>query len=220
MEIKDEKMLKPNEYVDIKIKIQNLISAYKSVNDKNVVNVLKQDTFALGTQYGIDETNEWKQLVQIVDSVSCSHQNAEKALLDLEALVNAFEIPSHKQIEKLFKKIKKVPDFESETVNLYEASYLGINDTGNAKKFLILPDRNGKLHGVTGDFDIQVVNGLCAVCQNIGNVSLFSTKVKQRGADGNYVKRGNYICRHTDECNHQLIDLEHLYDFTDSVTKV
>lgn len=69
-------MLKPNEYVDIKIKIQNLISAYKSVNDKNVVNVLKQDTFALGTQYGIDETNEWKQLVQIVDSVSCSHQNA------------------------------------------------------------------------------------------------------------------------------------------------
>ena len=212
-------MIKPNEYVNLKNKIHELISVYKSVNDKNVVTTIKNDTFALGVQYGIEQTDEWKHLVQAVDEISCSHQKADKFLLGIETLVVPFAMPSTKQMGKLFKKYKKVPDFEQSEFDLYETSYLGVNDTGNAKKFLILPNSEGQLFGVIGDLDVQVVNGLCAVCHTIGNVSLFSTKVKQRGANGNYVKRGNYICRHSENCNHQLVDLENLYNFTDSVVK-
>ena len=198
-----DKQLQPHEFVAIKEQIIILNKAFNSVNDKNVKAVVQADV--VETVKGILPDNE----------IATSRQRAESAFKQLVELVTPFPELSSNQLGKLFKKVKKLPEPKWENLDRHEMTYLGWNDNGSQKKYIVAP-RDGKLVGIYGDFDPKPLNGLCAICHQLGTVSMFLSKVKSRGADGNYTKRGNLICRDSSLCNAQLSSLDHLASFVET----
>ena len=116
-----------------------------------------------------------------------------------------------KQIEKMFRKVKKlkIPDFAS--VDLKETTYLSWDDIGSQSKFMIIATEQG-FTGLHGHVSTEVKKGICPLCQHEGNVSMFLSLTKSNG-DGTYTKRGNYICRDSQRCNQQMEQPANLHDF-------
>ncbi|MBC6498256.1 hypothetical protein H7R52_02205 [Weissella confusa] len=94
------------------------------------------------------------------DSSLC---NAQLSSLDYLAsfvettlLVTPFPELSANQLGKLFKKVKKLPEPKWENMNRHEMTYLGWNDNGSQKKYIVAP-RDGKLVGIYGDFKQVII---------------------------------------------------------------
>ena len=107
--------------------------------------------------------------------------------------------------------MKKLKQPAWASLNLHELTYLGWNDGGSQKKYLVIPDHE-RVIGIRGDLAPQTIKGVCAICQTIGNVSLFVSTTKTSGL-GTYTRNGNYICRDSAQCNRQLTDPQALQDF-------
>jgi len=209
-----DKQLQPHEFVAIKEQVIILNKAFNSVNDKNVKAVVQADV--VETVKSILPDNEIAtDFLNQLPEIATSRQRAESAFKQLVELVTPFPELSSNQLGKLFKKVKKLPEPKWENLDRHEMTYLGWNDNGSQKKYIVAP-RDGKLVGIYGDFDPKPLNGLCAICHQLGTVSMFLSKVKSRGADGNYTKRGNLICRDSSLCNAQLSSLDHLASFVET----
>ena len=166
-----DKQLQPHEFVAIKEQIIILNKAFNSVNDKNVKAVVQADV--VETVKGILPDNEIAtDFLNQLPEIATSRQRAESAFKQLVELVTPFPELSSNQLGKLFKKVKKLPEPKWENLDRHEMTYLGWNDNGSQKKYIVAP-RDGKLVGIYGDFDPKPLNGLCAICHQLGTVSMF-----------------------------------------------
>lgn len=202
-------------YSDITQKVNTLVSAYLSVNDSRMRRVIRDSTIAeiqaiLPTDNPITEA-----FLERLKPDRLTREAAAALLPTLEPLVDPFPDLTPKQLSKLFRKVKKLKQPEWASVNRHQLTYLGWNDGGNQKKYLVAPYQ-GKLIGIQGDMGPKTVKNLCAICHTIGNVSLFVSTTKRSGL-GTYTRNGNYICRDSDQCNRQLTDPQALAEFIETV---
>lgn len=199
------------EYSDIKQHVNALVSAYLAVNDRHMRSVIRAETIAYVTPFLPEGALLTQAFLAGLQPDRLSRKEAAKLLPLLEPAVIPFPQFSTKQLGKLFRKVKKLKQPAWASLNLHELTYLGWNDGGSQKKYLVIPDHE-RFIGIRGDLAPQTVKGVCAICQTIGNVSLFVSTTKTSGL-GTYTRNGNYICRDSAQCNRQLTDPQALQDF-------
>ncbi|WEG73954.1 FusB/FusC family EF-G-binding protein [Vagococcus intermedius] len=204
-------IIKPHDFNYIKEQTYHLINAYQSVNDPRTI----------ATFEGLIEEKINRRLKEKYEKVdlfleqvmtpSMTKTRADSYLSQLQTEVLPLEQPSDKQIQKCFRKVKKlkIPDISKWELTRY--SYLSWTDSGSQKKYMMAPI-NQQFVGLYGHFEPSIKKGICAVCQHEANVSLFLTTTKA-GADGSYTKKGNYICVDSDQCNYQLTSLKGITEF-------
>ncbi|WP_435373968.1 FusB/FusC family EF-G-binding protein [Staphylococcus nepalensis] len=189
-----ERQIYPYQFNDIKVHIAHLFSAYKSVNDLNTIASIKQMTKEqiYNTFYETDET-----IIYAVEKLMYMQISKE-------------------QVEKVFRKIKKLKaPFISNEV-LLESTYIGWNDLASNRKFIIYYDAQGRFNGFYGDISHQTVKGFCAICNKESNVALFMRKTRT-SSDGQYTKKEDYICYDSTKCNQQLSDITQFYRFINKI---
>lgn len=211
----EKNLLKPNEYWYCKQQVSELVSAYHSVNDKQTVGTLQ--TLIQGKTeefFGRDPllAAYWEQFLD----TSLTRDKFEKLFEEMKRFVLPMDAPSTKQIDKSFRKVKKMQYPELESTDFRELSYLGWNDSGTNRKYL-LRKIDGRFTGVYGSFSTDVQKGHCAICNQISTVAFFLATTKSSG-DGTYTKKGNYICTDSAQCNRQLTQLDTLDRFWETVT--
>ena len=212
----ENNVLAPYEYWYCKQQVSELVSAYHSVNDKQTIVTLQ--TLIQGRTeefFGRDPllAAYWEQFLD----TGLTRDKFEKLFEEMKRFVTPMDVPSTKQIEKSFRKVKKMQYPELETKDFRDLSYLGWNDSGTNRKYL-LRKIDGRFVGAYGSFSTDVQKGHCAICNQISTVAFFLATTKSAG-DGKYTKKGNYICTDSDQCNRQLTQLATLERFWDTVTK-
>ena len=212
----EKTILKPYEYWYCKQQISELVSAYHSVNDKQTINtvqtLIKGKTDEIFTRDPLLAAY-WDQFLD----TSLTRDRFERLFEEIKRFVEPMDIPSTKQIDKAFRKVKKMQYPELETLDYRDFSYLGWNDSGTNRKYL-LRKIDGRFTGVYGSFSTDVQKGHCAICNQISTVAFFLATTKSSG-DGTYTKKGNYICTNSGQCNRQLTQLGTLERFWETVTK-
>ncbi|MFP6334059.1 FusB/FusC family EF-G-binding protein, partial [Bacillus subtilis] len=188
---------------------------YKSVNDPKTIDTFQAITNDHIEQLFTEKYSEVDNFINIIMNPKINRSQIEKVLLGLKVYVIPFQQPSSKQIEKVFKKTKKLKQPDWDNIDLKETSYIGWNDSGKQKKYIIMYE-DDKLTGVVGDLSTTIKPGVCSICKKESNVSMFLSTTKSKG-DGTYTKNGNYICHDSIRCNQQLDQLEGLYDFIRTV---
>lgn len=209
------KKILPHEYSFIRKEVLNLVSAYSSVNSHDTIQALQAITMEHIDAIIDEKPFSLTTLMQTMLDVKVNRVTIEPMLQELKADVLAFERPSDKQLQKVFRKVKKLKQPEWQSMDLRDDSYLGWNDPGMGRKYLVTRV-DGELAGVFGTLSPDVKKGVCAICQTMSNVSMFMAVTRTSG-DGTYSKSGNYICRDSNRCNRQLSRLNGLYDFIATV---
>lgn len=207
--------IQPYQYVSIKEHSEKLFNVYKSVNDPKTIDTFQAITNDHIEQLFTEKYSEVDNFINIIMNPKINRSQIEKVLLGLKVYVIPFQQPSSKQIEKVFKKTKKLKQPDWDNIDLKETSYIGWNDSGKQKKYIIMYE-DDKLTGVVGDLSTTIKPGVCSICKKESNVSMFLSTTKSKG-DGTYTKNGNYICHDSNRCNQQLDHLEGLYDFIRTV---
>lgn len=197
-----ETTIQPYQYAFIKRQAEYLANSYASVNDKQTVLTIEAQVKQQISELFIERPAAVTIFLNQLLAGDLTRVKAEKYLQSLKEVVHPFELPSDKQLAKLFKKTKKLtlPDWSE--LDLREHTYIGWNDPGTQKKFIIAY-HEGKLIGVSGSISPTIQKGICPICHATSGVSLFMATVKSSG-DGTYTKRGNYICYDSDTCNQHL----------------
>lgn len=209
-------VLKPHEYWLIKQQTNELIKAYHSVNDKQTIHALQALIKGNVEHYFKRNKNLNIHLEKLMNPALTREQFS--AIFEvIKSYVQPMRIPTHKQIEKCYRKVKKLPNLEMTDIDFRELTYLGFNDGNNNRKYLIR-DINNQFTGLYGQFNPDAQKGHCAICNQIGTVAFFLATTKSAG-DGTYTKKGNYICTDSFECNRQINDLEHLEKFWQNFSK-
>lgn len=207
--------LEPYQFFALAKDIDDLINVYQSVNDKQTVNAVQALTTEKINTILPEDSAKKAALVQFILNPHLTKAAAERCLNELKEQVTPFVAPSAKQVEKVFRKTKKLrlPNFDA--MDLKEHTYIGWNDPGQQQKFMLYYE-NGALKGLKGNFSSNILKNVCSICHKTSEVALFLATTK-KGGDGTYTKRGNYICVDSDKCNHQLYDKQQLLDFANKV---
>ncbi|WP_252183668.1 FusB/FusC family EF-G-binding protein [Rossellomorea vietnamensis] len=207
-------MMKPfirnDQFNFIKAQTKVLINGHVNANDPGVMKALKAVTLekvlSLVPAPSEKEHDLLSSIVFIKDK-----QDAEVYLAKLKPFVIPFREVSDKTLQKLFPKVKKLKLPDLENVDLREVTYLGWNDIGQERKYLVTED-NGKLSGMRGTFKNHSQKGVCTICNSIREIGMFITESKA-AANGTYRNRGNYICQDSQACNRSLQSEEKLTAF-------
>lgn len=209
-------VLKPYEYWYCKQQISELISAYHSVNDKQTIATLQ--TLIHGkTEEFFSRTSLLEVYWERFLDVTITREKFNTLFEEMKRFVIPMDAPSTKQIEKSFRKVKKMQYPELASLDFRELNYLGWNDRGTNRKYLIRK-KAGRFIGVYGSFSTDAQKGHCAICNQISTVAFFLATTKSAG-DGTYTKKGNYICTDSDQCNRQMTQLDSFERFWEIVTK-
>jgi hypothetical protein len=205
-----EPFIRTDQFQFIKKQTQHLVNGYASVNDRKVLNALKSTVYDKVMNLFLQIDTEQKQLVEQISLVEDSAK-ADEYISSLKPFVIPFKMITEQTLKKLFPKAKKLklPNFDD--MDLKELSYLGWNDKGTSKKYIISLQSNGFV-GLEGAFTPSGKKGICTLCSHHSPVGLFMSETK--GASlGTYTRRGNYICQDSMKCNENLTSLEKLDDF-------
>ncbi|MGD7024418.1 FusB/FusC family EF-G-binding protein [Rossellomorea vietnamensis] len=194
----------------IKAQTKVLINGHVNANDPGVMKALKAVTLEKVLSLLPAPSEEEHDLLSSIASIK-DKQDAENYLAKLKPFVIPFREVSDKTLQKLFPKVKKLKLPNLENVDLREVTYLGWNDIGQERKYLVTED-NGKLIGMRGTFKNHSQKGVCTICNSIGEIGMFITESKA-AANGTYRNRGNYICQDSQACNRSLQSEEKLKAF-------
>lgn len=210
-----EQTIEPYQFVTLSRVSKHLINTYKTVNDPQTIAAIQAMTLDTIDQLFDPIPHEIKHLsLQLMDK-KMTFKQLEFALETVKNYVIDFEIPSEKQIQKLFKKVKKMTYPNWEQLDTKEATYVGWHDIATQRKFLIAY-LDGNLTGVSGIQSATTIKNMCAICQHTDQVSLFLAKTKSAG-DGTYTKQGNYICMDSAKCNQNVGNKYNLAHFFKTV---
>ncbi len=207
--------IQPNQYFAIKKHVQHLINTYHSVNDQETIQTIQAVTLEKIDQLVPEANPVIADLKKFILDQTLTRAKTEAYFETVKENVAPFQQPSNKQVEKTFRKVKKLKLPAWDTLDLREHSYVGWNDPGSQKKF-ILYYREGKLHSLSGQLSPTIIKNVCTLCQKVSSVSMFLATTKSSG-DGTYTKKGNYLCADSEQCNRQLHDMEHFYKFVDQM---
>ncbi len=205
------KTIQPYQFMHLTEIFDQLLHTYQTVSDMKTIAAVQAITIDRIYQTLPMAKVDLEDLVSFALDRQMTRNSLEKQLLVFKENVLPFVQPSDKQIEKVFRKVKKLqrPDFES--FDLRDHTYIGWNDPGTQKKFLLYYN-DERLEGIYGDLSTKVVKGYCSICHHEANVALF-TAISKKGSEGRYTKKGNYICVDSKACNCQLHHREDLDEF-------
>lgn len=211
-----EKQLYPYQFNYIKERVAHLINVYNSVNDLNTIASIQETTREqiLNTFQSVDSSIQLE--IEKLMNYQLSKMQAEKILSILQGYVLPFEHPSKKQVDKVFRKVKKLKTPLISNEVLLESTFIGWNDVASNRKYLIYYNDFGKLDGFYGDISNQTVKGFCSICNKESRVTLFMRKTRTT-SDGQYTKKGDYICFDSTVCNQQISDLSYFYHFLNKI---
>lgn len=144
--------IQPDQYMSLKSIIYNLIHNYESVNDYRTIDAIQ--TMA-ATEIKVllpFPPEEVAKIIDFVTDIRLRRRAANQFLETIKEQVVPFKEPTPKQVEKVFRKTKKlkVPQFKQ--LDLRDYTYIGWNDFGTQKKFLLYYDEQEKLSGVVDVF--------------------------------------------------------------------
>ncbi|MDT2757234.1 FusB/FusC family EF-G-binding protein [Enterococcus asini] len=203
----------PDQYMALRQIVHDLINTYQSVNDRTTVATVQALAVEkIRTAVPIEDP-AMEDLIAFILNPRLTKAKAESYFEDFKAFVIPFEKPSAKQIEKAFRKVKKLKQPDLDQLDLREHTYIGWNDPGSQKKYLLFY-ANGRLTGLSGNIPSEVKKNICTLCHHEDNVALFMATTKT-GSEGTYTKRGNYICIDSDKCNRQLTNRQNLDQFAE-----
>jgi hypothetical protein len=214
-----EPFIKNDQYNFIKAQTKVLVSGHLNASDPGVLKAMKALTLEKVMSLVPDPSIEQRDLLEPVVSIK-DKQDAELFLARLKPFVIPFREGklSEKTLQKLFPKVKKLKLPNLESINLREITYLGWNDIGQERKYIVT-DMNGKLTGIRGMFKNHSQKGICTICHSISDIGLFMTESKA-AANGTFKNRGNYICQDSQICNHNLQSEEKLHEFVEHLQNV
>ena len=204
--------IEPYQYMKIIDVVDQLIHSYQSVNDIKTIEAVQSITVEKIYQTLPEiSKEELEDLITVILDRQLTRESVEKYFETFKAFVIPFSEPSEKQIEKVFRKVKKLkfPDFKN--LDLREYTYIGWNDSGTQKKFLLYYQEE-KLAGMYGELSTKIVKGFCSICHHESNVAMFTATTK-KASEGRYTKKGNYICVDSERCNRHLQAREDLDAF-------
>ncbi|TYR81573.1 elongation factor G-binding protein [Priestia megaterium] len=210
-----EPFIRNDQYNFIKAQIQTVINGHATVNGEDVLSAIKsiaeERVFTLFT----DMSEEQKQLLHPISQIE-DKADGEAFLAQLKPYVIPFKEVTEKTIKKLFPKVKKLKLPALENLDRRDFSYLGWNDYGANKKYIVT-EHNQKLIGLQGTFKRVHDKGVCALCHGIEEVGMFMCEKKGSSQDA-FIKRGNYICQDSQKCNENLTTLDRLTDFVERLS--
>ncbi|MFC4653202.1 FusB/FusC family EF-G-binding protein [Lactococcus nasutitermitis] len=204
-------MLKSYEYNRIKYLTFDLLNAYHSVNDSTTLEAVYAQI--VNEIKNLSEAPEIEQFLNALSNRRLSTAQAEKLLESLKALVEPFLLPSATQISKIFKKVKKLQQPNTEALDLRNYSYFAWNEIASGRKYIITQDGQGFYGTISGSR-----KNICSICQQTSQVTQFLAVTKSK-ADGTYTKQGNYICLDSEKCNQQMQTIEGLEKFIETIRK-
>jgi hypothetical protein len=209
-----EPFIRNDQYNFINYQIQVLINGYSTVNDPGVLGALKSlvrdKVFNLFDVLNAEQERLLEPVVSIRDS-----EQGQNYLTELREFVIPFQSVNETTLKKLFPKVKKLKMPRLNELDFKELSYLGWNDYGQESKYIVAQD-DGKLKGFKGTFKNSSKKGICTICNTFGDVGMYVSESK-KSSNGTYVKKGNYICQDSMECNGKLRDLVKLTEFIERV---
>lgn len=207
--------LKVYEYNQVKSLTSKLLNVYKT-NDMTSHQSHKE--YILNEIKNVFENTDAdpSEFIAGIDDMKISRKKAELLLEKLKADVEDFELPTKKQIDKLFKKVKKLHGPDLDVVDTKSTAFLAWNDLSSNRKYFVFKNRDDEHEGMFGELSVNKIKGFCKICNQESKVSLFLNKLKTSGM-GTYTKKGDYICHDSEVCNQHLEDINQLYDFIEHV---
>ncbi|WP_174731870.1 FusB/FusC family EF-G-binding protein [Mesobacillus harenae] len=205
-----EPFLRNDQYNFIKSQTQILINGHSTTSDTGVIRALKAVAIDKVLNLIAEPTMEQKQVLEQIVTVK-DKGDAEQFLLALSPFVIPFKSVTEQTITKLFPKSKKLKAPFLQDIDLKKISYLGWEDKGTGRKYIIAQQEN-KLEGLHGIFRRSSQKGICTLCNCHEDVGMFLAEIKG-SEQGTFIKRGNYICQNSFICNSNITDLEKLKDF-------
>lgn len=199
-----------HQYQFIRKQTQVLVNSYANVNDSRVLQAVQASVDDKVSAVFDQLSEERLRMLREIRTVD-DREKSEAFLLTLKPYVIPFPVVTANMLKKIFPKVKKLKLPAVMDDERKELSYLGWEDTGTNRKFLIAYDE-GQWYGVYGMFTPVQDKGICMLCHQHTKVGLFMAETKAT-ADGAYVKRGNYICQDSLSCNQHLTEIGRLWDF-------
>ncbi|WP_431029718.1 FBP domain-containing protein [Lysinibacillus sp. LZ02] len=126
--------------------------------------------------------------------------------------VEPFPDVSEQVVKRLWKKDKKV---KPPKVTDPLVTFVSWDDTTTRSRYFVY-EQEGKLVGVKGVLSMEKRQGICALCQQHKDVSLFTTKEKG-DIEGTYKTYSQYICADTMSCERNIDSAEKLQSFMETV---
>ncbi|MFC7784159.1 FusB/FusC family EF-G-binding protein [Rossellomorea sp. GCM10028870] len=205
-----EPFIRNDQYNFIAYQTQVLINGYSTVNDLGVLQALKGLVKDKVTNLFDGLSQAQQDILDPIGDISDT-DHAEDLLIGLKSYVIPFPSVSDASLKKLFPKVKKLKTPDWANIDFRDLSYLGWNDYGQERKYIVA-EYEGKLKGFKGTFKSSSKKGICTICNSFGSIGFYMSESKT-SSQGTFVKKGNYICQDSDECNEKLKDKEKLDDF-------
>ncbi|GGF23633.1 elongation factor G-binding protein [Halobacillus andaensis] len=203
-----ESFIRSDQFNFIKDQTHHLIHGHSTVNDHGVIQALKsiseEKVLNIFEELSAAQIEMVKQVTGIEDQA-----DAVLILSQLKHYVIPFPEVQENEIKKMFPKVKKVKVPVLKDVDRRELSYLGWNDHGAHRKYIVFQEGKS-LKGIAGDFSKSRTKGICSICQEHEKVGMFTTTIKE--SEQQTVKRGNYICQDSMMCNQKVTSLEPMHD--------
>ncbi|HCD4696560.1 TPA: hypothetical protein NBR42_002643, partial [Staphylococcus aureus] len=123
-------------FVKVKQLVYQLIKLYRT-NDMNSHKTQKD--FLLNEINDIfkEKDIDISDFITSIDDVKLTKKKAEHLLNELKVYIQDFEIPSSSQLEKIFRKVKKLKRPDINLIDTKEISYLGWNDNSSNRKYIV-----------------------------------------------------------------------------------
>lgn len=205
-----ERFIRSDQYNFIKFQAQILVNGYASVNDRQVLDTLKNAAMdRIDAMF--EEADESRKSMLMAISEVTDRESAEQYTAGLIPFVIPFTELSEDALRRLFPKTKKLKLPNMKEIDWASLTYLGWYDSGSGRKYIVMPV-NGRLAGIQGQFTISSKKGICSICNKHSEVGMFIASTK-KGADGTFTKKGNYICADSLACNRNITDRERVFEF-------
>lgn len=197
----------------IEQQLRKLTNAYATTKDKDVIAAVHGIIDSELTSKVI-LSQEQKALIDKLFEVRDNAQ-AETYLHEVKKYVIPFREITEQKVKQLFKKEKKLKIPKIEHMDFHHICYVGWEDRGKHRKYIIV--EKDDFQAIQGIVSQNEIKGICAICNQHANVSLFTTTVKGTVV-GQFVRYSNYICTDVDTCNHRVTDHQKLLEFFERVT--
>lgn len=193
----------------IEKQVQKIIHAKSISKDQKVIDTVRSLAVSeLHEGLTIVDENIIHEVEQVEDRIS-----ADLFINSLKMYTIPFKLISHKGLQSLFKKDKKLKLPNLDTVDWQGISYLSWIDKGTNRQYIVI-ENNGEYTALRGVADMQNhTKGICAICNQHGAIHMFTATVK--GHTDAYKSYSNYICDDVNSCNAKISDYAKLEQFVE-----
>ncbi|SFM13244.1 FBP C-terminal treble-clef zinc-finger [Gracilibacillus orientalis] len=202
----------PHQFHFIKLQTKTMVSARSNSTDADVIHAVKEMAIERINHLLPNLTTEQEDILMGIDQVK-DKENMEQYLQQIKQHVIPFPTINDKQVQKTFPKVKKLQTPDLEQMDRKETVYLRWYDKGSAKTYMLIL-KDAKLIGIQGYLESSLHKGICTICNELGEVALFTSEKKGQ-MRGMYTKKGNYICKDPVICNQNITDVQPLHSFVE-----